>query len=97
MYVIRPFRVFPLFRKHLSNHVYYVYLLSRKELIVFLADLTKRLHDPPTWRTPDSPDAHCIMTTCGAQDGQYKVIVNGNENKHAVFSYTLIYTYLLYT
>ncbi|KAH3827146.1 kynurenine/alpha-aminoadipate aminotransferase, mitochondrial-like isoform X1 [Dreissena polymorpha] len=47
---------------------------GRKELIVFLTDLTKRLHDPPTWRTPGSPDAHCIMTSCGAQDGQYKVL-----------------------
>ncbi|XP_052760956.1 kynurenine/alpha-aminoadipate aminotransferase, mitochondrial-like [Mya arenaria] len=44
------------------------------ELITFITSLVKRLHDPPTWNIPGCSGAHCITTSCGAQDGLYKTL-----------------------
>jgi len=40
----------------------------------FVTDLIKRLHDPPSMRNPNQPNAHRVQITSGAQDSIHKVL-----------------------
>ena len=48
-------------------------LLSDTELLKWIDELTRQLHDPPTMNNPDHPGKMRTILTCGSQDAIYKV------------------------
>ncbi|KAL4221056.1 hypothetical protein ACF0H5_019318 [Mactra antiquata] len=65
------------------------------ELIQFIKDLTKRLHDPPTMNDSNHPGRLQFATTAGSQDGIFKTLNILLENGDTIITEENVYPNLL--
>ena len=64
-----------LYSKSIDINIKTLYLsnYSNSELLEWITELTRQLHDPPTMKNPDHPGKLKTVLTNGASDAIYKV------------------------
>lgn len=60
--------------KDMSSCLQYGITAGNTELLNWIAELNKRLHDPPTMNNPEHPGELQTILSCGAQDAIYKTV-----------------------
>ena len=65
------------------------------ELLDWVTELTRRLHDPPTMKNPDHPGELQTILSCGAQDAIYKTVTCLLEEGDTVLTEEPVYSSFL--